>query len=431
VWRLMQLVRAETRHLNLSWRERLLLRSVVGLTIVVCNIAERNRHRVRERVLETALGYGYLALATVLAWTCRRAVRDRTTFGNLLLSSRRTVLPGKMTTHFPLVVLSNLWSDHRVRIVLTECVNFSHLYALAGDTVHFMVSSAWAKFSVNFLWHRVICTLVDPFGRSDRAIWLGNTPAEVAAARRYGRRSVFVNHNCFLSEERFPLVTAGRSPRYDAVLNANAGEWKRHGLTRDIPSLAYITYSRDKEGKLVWPVPSFRPAFMNDRYLDEGERREVYAQACCGLALSACEGANYATGEFLLGGLPMVSTQSTGGRDVWYTELNCIICEATPESVARAVQTWRSRHEAGKVPHERIRAEYLARMLEHRERFVEALQDLFDRQHISGSARVIFEKHRQEDRLLHALLFQRTDSPHRHPFSQGKGWFPLTELPFD
>jgi len=431
VGRLLRSVRAGTRDLPLPWGERMLLRWLVCLTVVVCNIAERNRHRVRKRVLETVLAYCCLTLAVAVAWVCRRTIRDRKAFGGLLLRARRVLLPRELATDLPLVVLSILWSDRRLTIVHTACVNFPYLFALARNTVHFLVSSYWAKLPIHFLWHRVLCILLDPFDRSDRVTWLGNTLAEVAAAHRHRQRGVFVNHNCFINEDQFPLVPPARSLRFDAVLNANSGEWKRHGLTRDIRSLAYITYSRDEEGRLIWPVASFRPAFMNDRYLDEGDRREIYAQACCGLALSACEGANYATGEFLLGGLPMVSTESTGGRDVWYSELNCIICEATPESVARAVRTWRGRHEASQVSQERIRAECVSRMQEHRERFVGALQDLFTRLHVDGSARVVFEEHRREDRLLHALSFQRTDSPHRHPFCQGKGWFPLTELPFD
>mgnify|MGYP006234474903 CR=1 FL=1 len=60
--------------------------------------------------------------------------------------------------------------------------------------------------------------------------------------------------------------------------------------------------------------------------------------------MSSAEGAMYSSVEYLLCGLPIVSTKSTGGRDVFFTNENCIIAEDTPESVAECVQKWLSNY---------------------------------------------------------------------------------------
>ncbi|WP_164127899.1 glycosyltransferase, partial [Stenotrophomonas maltophilia] len=53
----------------------------------------------------------------------------------------------------------------------------------------------------------------------------------------------------------------------------------------------------------------------------------VYNQAAVGLCLSAVEGAMCASMEYLMAGLPVVSTPSVGGRDVYFDPDYCIIAE--------------------------------------------------------------------------------------------------------
>ena len=53
------------------------------------------------------------------------------------------------------------------------------------------------------------------------------------------------------------------------------------------------------------------------RDLNTEEVRRILVQSRCGLALSAQEGAMYASGEYLLAGLPVVTTRSRGGRDAF------------------------------------------------------------------------------------------------------------------
>jgi glycosyltransferase involved in cell wall biosynthesis len=64
----------------------------------------------------------------------------------------------------------------------------------------------------------------------------------------------------------------------------------------------------------------------------------VLNSSSIGGMFSATEGACYASTEYLMCGLPVVSTASTGGRDIWYTPHNSIIVEANETAVAAGVQ---------------------------------------------------------------------------------------------
>jgi glycosyltransferase involved in cell wall biosynthesis len=69
-----------------------------------------------------------------------------------------------------------------------------------------------------------------------------------------------------------------------------------------------------------------------------------YNEARVGLILSEREGAVFASMEYLLCGLPVVSTPSTGGRDVFWDDRFVIVCEPNPEAVAEAVQELKLRN---------------------------------------------------------------------------------------
>jgi glycosyltransferase involved in cell wall biosynthesis len=225
------------------------------------------------------------------------------------------------------------------------------------------------------------------------------------------------------------LLAIGNSPRFDAVLNANASPWKRHDLTLDIDTLAYITYSKTEEGKTFWPLSTKAPAYMNELYLDEVGRQKIYADSCCGLVLSAREGANYTTGELLLSGIPIVSTPSTGGRSFWLTDTNSLICGSTRDEVALAVAQWRRRCGEETVSRERIRSDFVVRMHEQREAFTATLQEALERSGATESAEEIFAALRDRDELLHSLSFKRSETPSLHPYCGGKGWHSLLMLP--
>ncbi|WP_092048398.1 glycosyltransferase [Planctomicrobium piriforme] len=72
-------------------------------------------------------------------------------------------------------------------------------------------------------------------------------------------------------------------------------------------------------------------------YLTAEEVNLVHNQSRIGVILSEQEGGCGASTEYLLAGLPVVSTSSTGGRDLFYDSGNSIICEPTVDGVRSAL----------------------------------------------------------------------------------------------
>ena len=421
---------AERRH------KRFLLRSLAAASVWAAEHADQGRHSILESRRQILGGSLCLGIARVMSWHCRMWIRDREEFARKLAFVTQQVLKEVLSgrgegSEVPLVVLGVLWSDAMCAVVHTTCANFGCLYLASGNGVWFVVTSYWAKVRTHFRWYRILREFADPFRGEDRVVWLGNTHSEVSCALLEKQRSVLVNHNCFINQSNFPLLESAARRRFDAVMNANAGKFKRHYLARDVERLAYVTYSTDDSGKPIWPEETFSPAYINDRYLGPSDLEEVYRNSCCGLVLSACEGASYATGEFLLSGLPVVSTHSVGGREIWLTPVNSLICDATRESVGAAVGEWRRRTDACEVDRAAIREAFVAQAAQHTEAFITALQKILDACGAGASAARIFAAHRDADTLLHSLSFRKSSAGGMHPFCGGDGWYEILNLPVE
>ena len=78
-----------------------------------------------------------------------------------------------------------------------------------------------------------------------------------------------------------------------------------------------------------------------------------------GLCLSKSEGAMFASIEYLLCGLPIVSTKSVGGRDIFFTDENCIIADLHSGlirgKIAESVQHWLDNYPDISIGREKIR----------------------------------------------------------------------------
>ncbi len=64
---------------------------------------------------------------------------------------------------------------------------------------------------------------------------------------------------------------------------------------------------------------------------------EYYNISKVGGIFSETEGSCFSSGEYLLCGLPVISTKCSGGRQHWYNKDNSIICEDNEYSVKDAV----------------------------------------------------------------------------------------------
>ena len=110
-------------------------------------------------------------------------------------------------------------------------------------------------------------------------------------------------------------------------MNAHMSPYKRIELAKLVPDCCLITYlvkgvSQSEEyAKRILSLPymSF-PQFDGSTWqrYDTNQICEIYAQSRCGLILSSEEGACFAATEYLLCGLPVVTTPSVGGREAFF-----------------------------------------------------------------------------------------------------------------
>jgi hypothetical protein len=214
---------------------------------------------------------------------------------------------------------------------------------------------------------------------------MANTRREAAALAAEGLPAVFLNKNFTVSEKIFrPLPDA--EPEFDAIYSARFVPEKRHELAASIDSLAYLGYIPELDANwrqqvalmeqlvrdnprhvLLNPVVDGRPLLLNP-----GDTNRQLNRARVGLCLSEVEGANYASMEYMLAGLGVVSTPSLGGRDVYFNAEYCIVCEAKPEAVRDAVAELKARN----IPREHVRAATLARIAGERRMFLDLIDDI-------------------------------------------------------
>lgn len=220
-----------------------------------------------------------------------------------------------------------------------------------------------------------------------QVIFLCNTAKETEILQSLGEVAIHINHNVFVSDRTFrpldprPLV-------YDALYNARFDPFKRHELTLEIERCGFIYYhageasaaaakvARERHGRLapghvfinriVGGVPErFSPAAIN----------ELCNAAAVGLCLSAIEGAMLASMEYLMAGLPIVSTPSLGGRDVYFEDDYCIIAEPDPRQIRDAVTALKERA----IPREVIANRTREKVDRDRRRLLTLIDDLRER----------------------------------------------------
>ena len=219
-------------------------------------------------------------------------------------------------------------------------------------------------------------------------IVLANTSREHELLAAAGGRSAFINQNIALSEKIYrPLP--GTPVEFDAIYNARPDRFKRHELAVEIPTVAYVgywfpygTHAKGEAQSRMALISAAGPGhvFLNPlvdgvpRVLPDEAVNTAYARAAIGLCLSAAEGAMYASAEYLLAGLPVVSTPSIGGRDVLFDPEFCRIVPPDPRSVRDAVAALRAQN----LPREYIRNRTIARMAAQRGEFLALLNAILE-----------------------------------------------------
>lgn len=245
--------------------------------------------------------------------------------------------------------------------------------------VHLLVELSWAR---DDAWNvdRLARWKAEHLRRhpNHRMHFLANAEPEHRMMTARGLGSAWVSHNAFADPEVFrPLPD--RPKRFDAVYDARVCPFKRHELAAGVRSLSLVTSRVDRfhDEAYVRSVRELLPGahWRNDpldptwRSLSGPEINEAINEARVGLCLSAVEGAMFASVQYLLAGLPVVSTASRGGRDAFFDPECARIVPDDPAAVAEGVREMAS----CPLPPGEIRRRTLERIAAHRDRLFELL----------------------------------------------------------
>lgn len=220
-------------------------------------------------------------------------------------------------------------------------------------------------------------------------IFLCNSEGEYKIFRKFNLPCLFCNHNALIDEKIFTIIPKEKK-RYNAVYNAQMAWFKRHYLASKIEKLALITYfdgvkSSDLYCNIIKKVLSDaiwmnKPSLNSkNRHLSPVEVSRYLNRARVGLCLSAKEGTMYASTEYLLCGLPVVSTRSIGGRDVFFDKEYVKIVNKDRASVKEGVDELIEQ----KISPNNIRMKTLKIIGLHRKRFIDLVQQIYDKEGIN------------------------------------------------
>ena len=259
-----------------------------------------------------------------------------------------------------------------------------------GDMVHAGCSNNVKKFFKHLPDSRIIhCCNSEEY--------LNDIPTE------YGDRvsGIVCNHNATLDRNEFFIIPRSSSGTplglrtFDCIYNARICRQKRLHLTYNLDNIIFLTGQSNKTPKAdaghnrnPQVIKGFNDSyeklvsnFRNKDFciihknLSIPKVNRTINDAKVGLCLSKREGAMWSSVEYLLCGLPIVSTKSTGGRDAFFTDKNCIIAEDTPESVFECVQHWLDNYPTRKR-REKIREEAIATQKKHTKALKDKLKEI-------------------------------------------------------
>ncbi|WP_428563931.1 MAG: glycosyltransferase [Solidesulfovibrio sp. DCME] len=281
-----------------------------------------------------------------------------------------------LVSHDPLVIIS-------YGAPLGAPIQLGHL--LADRKAYFLMGNWWSFCDARLLAQtRQLYALMTDMYPLHRYIFLVNDGQEARLLEQYGLPHYVCHHNAFLDERLFrPLP--GQAKTMDAVYTARLSLFKRHALARRVPSWGLVYYylpgAREQQEnylrELRRAMPGMRP--LNDdprtgryRHLGAEEVNKAYNAARVGLCLSENEGGNYATTEYMLSGLPVVSTPSQGGRDVFLDPEISRIVPPKATAVANAVAELIAR----RIPPREVRLRTLVRIRGMRQDFIRLIESI-------------------------------------------------------
>ena len=227
-----------------------------------------------------------------------------------------------------------------------------------------------------------------------KIIYLLNTEEEYSQFKSNNIPCEFVNQNALLDPNIFfPIKETSKI--YNCIYNARFEIIKRHYLLdycekislvsslvlrmdnskknyikkikKIIPNAEILNFSPPKQFGKYEPeevLPQLNPIDVN-KYLN---------QSRVGMILSHKEGACYASAEYLLAGIPVISTKSIGGRDIFFDERYCKVVSSNKKAIRKAMDELIKQN----IDSDFIRSEVIKKFKPHIDRLKEVILNEFE-----------------------------------------------------
>ena len=210
-----------------------------------------------------------------------------------------------------------------------------------------------------------------------------NTIIELETLNSAGAEAILANQNAFLDERIFhPLDDV--CVEFDAIYNAQFLPFKRHELLEEAEGVALIGYNHEADQQYLKKIARILNKSHILNYMPDGRRRfltpaecnQYYNSSGVGLCLSAKEGAMYASMEYLMSGLFVVSTASSGGRDFFFDDDVALIVDDSPGEIAEAI----NHVNAKTYSRAQVAESVLEKVFRERRKFISAIDQLISQE---------------------------------------------------
>ncbi len=231
----------------------------------------------------------------------------------------------------------------------------------------------------------------------NKFFFLFNSKDEMLRYKEAGFNGELINQNTWLDSDGIMSPNPNVIKKYNAIYVGRLTPFKRHELAANVDNLALVA------GNLHGGLSSNEippNIYINNNELTPIEVSQKINESFCGLILSASEGACFASSEYLLCGVPVVSTYSKGGRDEWYNNYNSIQVSADPLLIKEAVDFFVNNP---RDPY-KIRNDHLAQAEKYKQKFIDYLTDLFNNYSVNQSANQFYN-----DTYMHKL--RKSENP--------------------
>lgn len=201
-----------------------------------------------------------------------------------------------------------------------------------------------------------------------------NSKEELILCRLFSLNSHLLNQNMHECENEFVIKQVPK--KYDAIYIAQARPFKRMYLANLIKDLFILTYGcqkcQNEEGNDLSKFdPSIKHAIWNKSFIHDRDKiSELICESHAGLALSKREGAMWASVQYLLCGIPIVTTKSQGGRDYFYDSSYVQVVKDKDLNILQGVKNYIQ----NPVNPQSIRSVILDKIKKHRHDYLEVIK---------------------------------------------------------